>query len=99
MKKAKQILSECFLGVIDFNEAAALAAMGKYAKQQVRISKKKTKNASKFVQSIANKVEYIDGGQYNANKYRNLAIPVIEWNELIELADKYDKKLTKNKKQ
>ena len=60
--------------------------------------KKKIKNASKFVQSIANEVEYIEGSQYK-DKYRNLAIPVIEWNELIELADKYDKKLTKNKKQ
>ena len=31
---AKQILLNCFLGVIDFNEAAALGAMEKYAKQE-----------------------------------------------------------------
>ena len=53
--------------------------------------KTKTKNASKFVQSIANKTEYVSGSQYKI-KYRNLAIPVIEYNELIELAAKYDKK-------
>ena len=53
--------------------------------------KTKTKNASKFVQSIANKAEYINGGQYK-DKYINSAIPVIEYNELIELAAKYDKK-------
>ena len=34
MKTAKEILSKCFLGVIDFNEAAALGAMEKYAKQE-----------------------------------------------------------------
>ena len=91
MKTKEKILSECFLGVIDFNESAALAAMEKYAKQQVRISKKKIKNTSKFVRSIASKTEYIEGGQYK-DKYRNLAIPVIEYNELIELAAKYDNK-------
>lgn len=32
MKTAKEILNECFLGVIDFNEHAALAAMEQYAK-------------------------------------------------------------------
>lgn len=31
MRTAKSILRECFLGVIDFNEEAALAAMKKYA--------------------------------------------------------------------
>ena len=88
-KTKKQILLDCFLGVIDFNESAALAAMEKYAKQQVRISKKKIKNTSKFVRSIASKTEYIDGMWYK-NKYIDLEIPVIEYNELIELADKYD---------
>ena len=44
-----------------------------------------------FVQSIGNKVEYIDGRQYKY-KYRDFVIPVIEYNELIELAAKYDKK-------
>ena len=34
MKTANQILSDCFLGVIDFNEAAAVDAMEKYAKQE-----------------------------------------------------------------
>ena len=34
MKTAKQILSDCFLGIIDFNETAALAAMERYAKQE-----------------------------------------------------------------
>ena len=33
MKTAKEILNDCFLGVIDFNEKAALAAMEEYAKQ------------------------------------------------------------------
>ena len=60
--------------------------------------KKKINNASEFVQSIANEVEYIEGSKYK-DEYRNLAIPVIEWNELIELADKYDKKQTKKSKQ
>jgi len=32
MKAAQKILHECFLGVIDFNEKAAIAAMKKYAK-------------------------------------------------------------------
>ncbi len=34
MKTKKEILSDCFLGVIDFNEAAALGAMDEYAKQE-----------------------------------------------------------------
>ena len=49
------------------------------------------KSASDFVQSIADKTEYIDGGQYK-NECKNDYIPVIEYNELIELAAKYDKK-------
>jgi len=32
MRSAKSVLRECFLGVIDFNEAAAIDAMKKYAK-------------------------------------------------------------------
>lgn len=32
MRTAKSILRECFLGVIDFNEEAAIAAMKRYAK-------------------------------------------------------------------
>ena len=34
MKKAKEILNQCFLGVIDFNEEAAIAAMEKYAEHR-----------------------------------------------------------------
>jgi len=49
------------------------------------------KNASDFVQSIANNIEYIDGRRYDY-KYTDKAIQVIEYNELIELAAKYDKK-------
>ncbi len=48
-------------------------------------------SCSDFVQSIADKIEYIDGSQYKY-KYRNKALPVIEYNELVELAAKYDKK-------
>ena len=33
IKSAKKILRECFLGVIDFNEKAALHAMELYAEQ------------------------------------------------------------------
>ncbi len=46
---------------------------------------------SDFVQSIANEIEYIDGRQYKY-KYRDKALPVIEYNELVELAAKYDRK-------
>ena len=43
MKNAKSILRECFLGVIDFNEAAAIDAMKKYAKQYHESKVKKNK--------------------------------------------------------
>ena len=36
MKKAKEILNECFLGVIDFNEKAAIAAMEQYARDRAK---------------------------------------------------------------
>ena len=41
MKSAKTILRKCFLGVIDFNESAALDAMQKYHKSEVKKLNKK----------------------------------------------------------
>jgi hypothetical protein len=35
-KSANKILKDCFLGVIDFNEKAAIGAMEKYAKQECK---------------------------------------------------------------
>ena len=45
--EAKEILHECFLGVIDFNEGAAIAAMKKYAKQQIKKQKNIKNDTSK----------------------------------------------------
>ena len=36
MKTAMEILNECFLGVIDFNEEAAISAMEQYASQKAQ---------------------------------------------------------------
>ena len=41
MKSAKTILNECFLGVIDFNEEAAIDAMQKYAEEYHKSEVKK----------------------------------------------------------
>ena len=49
MKTAKDILTDCFLGVIDFNEDAALGAMNKYAKLY---HKRKVKRCSLLLNEI-----------------------------------------------
>lgn len=48
-------------------------------------------NCCAFVDEIAKHTEYIRGRNYK-NEYRKLMIPVIEYNELKQLASDYDKR-------
>ena len=89
VKQALALMNSMIIGGEDYTEKSI-----KIFKNAMKIINElpiSDNNTSKFVQSIANKTEYIDGGPYK-NKYIDLEIPVIEYNELIELAAKYDKK-------